>query len=93
MTDDNRVVANEHVFDHQTDDALSLHDVKRGRGFAQPRQKCRQRFREMQVRRSFSRLVGNRLQLHSQRALALVQSWHSLAKLLQRQEVLLISGQ
>jgi hypothetical protein len=73
VADDDRVIANEHFPDHQAYEALPLDDVKRVRGFTEPREKCRQRFREMQVRRSVSRLFGNRLQLHSQRTLALPQ--------------------
>src|SRR5437870_13011579 len=73
VADDDRVIANEHFPDHQAYNALPLDDVKRVRGFTEPREKCRQRFREMQVRRSFSGLFGNRLQLHSQRTLALPQ--------------------
>ena len=73
MTDDDRIIADEHVFDHQPNDSLSLDDVKRVRRFTQTREKCRERFREMQVRRSFARLFGNRLHFHSQRTLALTQ--------------------
>ena len=93
MTDDEPIIANEHVLDHQTDDALPLDDVKRVGGFTQSREKGQQRFRETQVRRSFSSLFGDRLPLRPQRTLALTQGRHPLAQLLQRQQFLLIGGQ
>jgi hypothetical protein len=93
VADDDPIIANEHVLDHQTDDALPLDDVKRVGGFTQSREKGRQRFRETQVRRSFSSLFGDRLQLRPQGTLALTQGRHPLAQLLQRQQLLLIGGQ
>jgi hypothetical protein len=33
VADDDRIIANEHVLDHQTYDALPLGDVERVRGF------------------------------------------------------------
>jgi hypothetical protein len=71
MAYDDRVVANEHFLNHETYDALPLDDVKRLGGFTQPREKRRERFRKLQIRRSFPSLFSNRLQLRSQRALAL----------------------
>src|SRR5215471_1921790 len=93
VADDDRIVADEHFLDDQTYDALPLDDVKGVRGFTQPREKRRERFRETQICRSFSRLFGNRLPLGSQGLLALTQWRHPLAQLLQREEVLLIGGQ
>ena len=73
VADHDRVIADEHLLDEQTYEALPLKDVQRVRRHPQPRKKCRERFREAQIRRSLSRLIGDRLQLGAQRLLALAQ--------------------
>src|SRR5712692_5731793 len=93
VADHDRVIADEHLLDEQTHEALPLEDVQRVRRSPQAREKRRERLREAQIRGPLSRLIGDRLQLGAQRLLALAQRGHPLAQLLQRQEVLLISGE
>src|SRR6266511_3743267 len=93
VADHDRVIADEHLLDEQTHEALPFEDVQCVRRHAQPGEKRRERLRELQIHRPLSCLIGDRLQLGAQRLFALTQGRHPLPQLLQRQEVLLIGGE
>src|SRR6266536_2249795 len=93
VADHDRVIADEHLLDDQSHEALPLENVERIGGYAQPNEKCRERLRQAQVGCSLTSLLGDRLQLDAQRLLALAQWRHPLSQVLQRQKILLIGSE
>ena len=61
MPDDDRVLADEDVFDDQAHDSLALNDVKRVGGAAQPTEERRESLGQAQERRTIGILVSDRL--------------------------------
>ena len=90
MANHDGVIADQHLLDEQPYEALPLDHVERVRSDTQPREKRRECFCEAQICRPLARLISDRLQLGTQRLLALTQRRHPLAQLLQRQKVLLM---
>src|SRR6266581_4862755 len=93
VADHDRVIADEHLLDDQSHEALPLENVERIGGYAQPNEKCRECLRQAQVGCSLTSLLGDRLQLDAQRLLALAQWRHPLSQVLQRQKILLIGSE
>ena len=76
-----RVVADEHLFDEEPHDPLPLQDVE---GLGRRPQACQERregFGETQMRGAVASLFHQRVQLVSQRLLALTQQRHPLAQI------------
>ena len=83
MADHDRVVADDHLFDEEPHDALALQDIE---GLGRRPQTCQERregFGETQMRGAVASLFHQRVQLVSQRLLALTQQGHPLAQLLE----------
>ncbi len=66
-----RIIAHEHLLDHQAHDTLPFDHVERVGGSTQPREKHRERLRQAEVRCPLLRLLRNRLQLGAQPVLPL----------------------
>jgi hypothetical protein len=61
VANDDPVVIDQHLFDHQTHDALALEDVQCVRGRAQSRKECGQRLDKAEVRRLLVQLIRDGL--------------------------------
>ena len=79
MANHDRVVVDENVLDEKPHDPLPFHDVECLSRRPQARQKRREGFGEMQMRGAVASLFHQRVQLVSQRLLALTQQRHPLA--------------
>jgi hypothetical protein len=93
VTDDNRIIGDEHLLHDESHDGLPLEHIERVGGRAQSPQKHRERFGQAQRPRPFPRLVRDRLPFGAQRLFTVPQGRHSLPEVLERQEVFLIGGQ
>jgi len=71
VAEHDRIIANEHLLDHQAHDTLPFDHVERVGGSTQPREKLRERLRQPEVRGPLLSLLGNRLQLGAQPVLPL----------------------
>ena len=79
MANHDRVVADEDLLDEEPHDPLPFQDVERLGRRPQARQKRREGFSETQMRGAVASLFHQRVQLLSQRLLALTQQRHPLA--------------
>ena len=90
MPDEDRVVADEDVFDHEAHDSLALDHIKCVGGAAQTAEERGECLGQAQEREAIGSLVSDRLRLGAQRLFALPQQGHAFAQLVERQEFLLI---
>src|SRR5437660_6190098 len=82
--------SHQNVFNQETYDSLALHDIERFSSTTQASKECGEGFCQAQECSPIVSLVGNRLQLSTERLLALTQHRHALTQLLDRQESFLI---
>jgi len=79
MANGDGIVSDQDFFDHQPHDPLALGDIERLSGGAQAGKKGSQGLGEAQEYSPVGGLIGDRLQLGADRALALPQQRHALA--------------
>ena len=80
----NGVVPDQDIFDHESYDALALSDTKRFRSSAQAGEKRCEGLRQAQEGCPIVGLVGDRLQLSTERLFTMAQRRHAFAQLLDR---------
>src|ERR1700720_4858335 len=93
VSDNDSVVADQDLFDQQSDHALTLDYVESFGRRAQTGEKRGQRFSETQIGGALGRLVCDRLQLGAGRVLASTQLGHAVAQLIERKKVFLVGGE
>jgi hypothetical protein len=84
MANGNGVVPDQDIFDHEPYDALAFSDTKRFRGSAQAGEERCEGLRQTQEGYPIVGLVGDRLQLSTERLFTMAQRRHALAQLLDR---------
>jgi hypothetical protein len=90
VTNRNRILADQNVFNQQAHDLLTFDNAKRLCSAAYAGKKCRKGFCQAQECGTIIGLVSDRLQLSSERLLALTQHGHALTQLFDRQESFLV---
>src|SRR5579863_4258098 len=90
MPNDDCIVADEHLLDDETDDALPFQDVERVGRVTQSCEECRERLGQAQEHGAVAGLIGDGLQLGAHDLLPLAQRGHALAQLLERQQLFLV---
>jgi len=93
MADNDAFVIDENILDEKAHDLVAPGGVKDVRSFLKPGKERRHRFREPQIGGFFGFLARERKQLSLSRALPAAQFRHPAPQFVQRQKVLLISGE
>ncbi len=87
------VVSYQDVFHHEPHDSLPLSNTQRISGATQAGKERCKIFRQAQKSRPIISLIGDCLQLSTERLFALAQSWHTLTQLFDRQECFLVGAE
>jgi hypothetical protein len=77
VTNGDGILADQNLFNQESDDSLAFHDTKGFRSAAQASQESREGFCQAQEDSTIVSLIGNRLQLSPECVFALTQHRHA----------------